>query len=232
MLGTIDALFLGMVLFVGGHFALSSRPIRDPLSASIGEQRFLGLYSLLMLAALVWTLMAYGAAPYIPVWEPAPATRWVPNVLMPFAAILLVAGLTTRNPTAVGGETVMQDPEVVKGILTITRHPFLWGVGLWAIGHLATNGDLASMVLFGGIGLLAFAGMPALDAKMQRKVEAAWGPIALTTSILPFRAVAEGRVKLDLAGIGWWRLLGGLTVWAALYGAHPYYAGMWPHPGL
>jgi len=67
---------------------------------------------------------------------------------------------------------------------------------------------------------------------MQRRMGAAWGPVALTTSILPFRAVAERRVKLDLAGIGWWRLLLGLAVWAALYGAHPFYAGVWPHPGL
>lgn len=232
MLGTIDGLILGVILFVGGHFVLSSRPIRDPLAESVGEQRFLALYSVLMLAALVWTILAYGAAPFLPVWEPGPLTRWVPNILMPFAVITLVAGLTTRSPTAVGGETVAREPNAVKGILTITRHPFLWGVGLWGVGHLAANGDLASIVLFGGVTVLAFAGMPALDAKMHRKMEAAWGPIVLTTSILPFRAVIERRVVLDLAGIGWWRVLLGLAVWAALYGGHAFYAGVWPHPGF
>jgi uncharacterized membrane protein len=53
----------------------------------------------------------------------------------------------------------------------------------------------------------------------------------MTTSILPFLAVVQGRTRLDLAGIGWWRPGLGLLVWIALYGAHPYYAGVWPHPG-
>ncbi len=31
----------------------------------------------------------------------------------------------------------------------VMRHPFLWGVTLWAVAHLLTNGDLASLLLFG-----------------------------------------------------------------------------------
>ena len=100
MLGTIDGLILGVILFVGGHFVLSSRPIRDPLAESVGEQRFLALYSVLMLAALVWTILAYGAAPFLPVWEPGPLIRWVPNILMPFAVITLVAGLRMTGMVA------------------------------------------------------------------------------------------------------------------------------------
>ena len=135
-----------------------------------------------------------------------------------------------KSSASSSGE-MMAEPTTLKGILTITRHPFLWGTGLWSLGHLATNGDLASILLFGAVAVLSFAGMPALDAKLRRKVDSAWGPVAMTTSVIPFLAVIQGRTSLDLAGIGWWRLGLGVLVWVLLYGAHPYYAGVWPHPG-
>lgn len=232
MLGTIDALLLGLVVFVGGHFALSAPPVRDPAVRRIGEERFRGLYALVALAALLWTVLAYGAAPYIEVWSPPAWTRWIPNLLMPVAAVLLVAGVTTRNPTAVGGETALDEPNAVKGVLTITRHPFLNAAGLWAAAHLTSNGDLASILLFGAIAVLAYGGMPALDAKVRRRTESAWGPIALTTSRTPFLAALQRRVAVDWRGIGLWRVALGLLLWAALYGLHPMYTGVWPHPVL
>ena len=230
MLGTIDAVIIGVLAFTGGHFLLSAIPLRDRAIEAIGEEKFRGLYSLVMLGALVWLILAFREAPYLEVWLPGPATKWIPNILMPFACILLVSGITTRSPTSVGGEAMLAEPTTFKGILTITRHPFLWGTGLWSIGHLSTNGDLASILLFGGIAVLSFAGMPALDAKIRHKVDSAWGPVAMTTSVIPFLAVIQGRTRLDLAGIGWWRLGLGIVVWVLLYGAHPYYAGVWPHP--
>ncbi|EDP63813.1 hypothetical protein BAL199_14297 [alpha proteobacterium BAL199] len=230
MLGTIDALFIGLAAFVGGHFVLSSPPLRDPLVRRLGEERFRVLYASAALAALLWTILAYEAAPFIEVWLPPWWTYWIPNLAMPLAAILLVAGVTTRNPTAVGGESALDDPNAVRGVLTITRHPFLNAVGLWALTHLTTNGDLASMALFGGMALLAYAGMPALDAKMQRRLKSTWGPMALTTSCVPFLAALQGRVRIDWSGIGLWRLALGLVLWAALYGLHPFYTGVWPHP--
>src|SRR3546814_6631011 len=107
---------------------------------------------------------------------------------MPVAAVLLVAGITTRSPTAVGGDAVLDDPRTVRGILTITRHPFLNATGLWALAHLAANGDLASILLFGALALLSYAGMAALDGKLRRRMAAAWGPVAMTTSRTPLLA--------------------------------------------
>lgn len=232
MLGTIDALIVGLAGFVGGHFLLSSPPLREPLVRALGEERFRGLYALLALATLIWTVLAFGRAPYVEVWAPPPWTRWVPNLAMPLAAILLVAGVTTRNPTAVGSESAIDDPRAVRGILTVTRHPFLNATGLWALAHLAANGDLASMLLFAGIAILSYAGMPSLDAKTRRRTEAAWGPIVMTTSRTPFLAALQGRVGVDWRGIGLWRLGLGLLLWVALYGLHPMYAGVWPHPAI
>ncbi len=230
MFGTIEALLLGLVVFVGGHFALSSPPLRDPAVRALGEERFRGLYALLALASLIWTVLAFRDAPFVAVWSPPPWTRWIPNLLMPLATVLLVAGVTTRNPSAVGGESVLEEPNAVRGILTVTRHPFLNGVGLWAAAHLAANGDLASMLLFGAVALLAYGGMTSLDARMRRRADAAWGPVEMTTSHMPFLAAQQGRVRIDWRGIGLWRVALGLVLWAALYGLHPMYAGVWPHP--
>lgn len=235
MLGSLDALIIGMIAFVGGHFALASLPIRQPIAEKIGENGFRGVYSLLMLAALVWTIKAYGAAPYIEVWSPPLWSARVPNVVMPFACILLVTSVTTRNPTGMGGESILAEPRPLRGIMTVTRHPMLWGFGLWGLSHLSTNGDAASMLLFGGIAVLSFLGMPAIDGKMAAKLkrdgqEGNWGPVALTTSIIPFQAALEGRTTIDWSGIGLWRVGLGLAIWAALYGTHSLYAGVWPHP--
>jgi hypothetical protein len=39
------------------------------------------------------------------------------------------------------------------------RHPMLLAVVLWAVGHLLVNGDIASFVLFGGLGLWGLISM-------------------------------------------------------------------------
>lgn len=42
-----------------------------------------------------------------------------------------------------------QGADIARGIVRITRHPFLWGVALWALVHFIVNGDLASVILSG-----------------------------------------------------------------------------------
>jgi len=87
------------------------------------------------------------------------------------AFLLAVIGLTTSNPTIVGEEgRVARPPE---GIVRVTRHPFLIGVGLWAVVHLIANGDLASFIFFGSLAVTALAGTVSIDAKRRR----ALGPL-------------------------------------------------------
>ncbi len=51
------------------------------------------------------------------------------------------------------------------------------------------------------------------------------GPIALTTSVLPFAALASGRAKVGLREIGVWRLLAGVALYLALLLAHEPFIG-------
>jgi uncharacterized membrane protein len=224
----LNALFAATLLFVGGHFLLSGDPLRSRLVEILGETLFRGFYSLVMLAAFAAMLASYGEAPRTPLWSPPPAFNLVPLLVMPIAAVLLVAALTTPNPTMVGGEKVLDGrPEsAAVGILTVTRHPFLWATALWAACHLFVRGDAASIILLVGILVLSLGGMVHIDRRREAALGSDWGPVALTTSRLPFQAVLQGRCKLDLAGIGWARVLGGLALYAALLPAHGWLLGV------
>ncbi len=231
MEASLSSLAAATAIFVGGHFVLSSRAVRRPMAARLGEGPRSGLYALLVLAAFVWMLWAYGQAPRVGLW-PSPAwARYLPLLVMPVAAVLAVAGLSTRNVTLVGGEAAAQAPDPAPGIMRVTRHPFLWAVALWALSHLPANGDAASLILMGGMLVLAFGGMAHIDARRRDALGAAWGPNELTTSVIPFAAIAGGRTTMDGAGIGWQRLAGGVAIYLALLFAHEALIGVSPLPG-
>lgn len=220
MIGTIESLALAAAAFVGGHFILSSLPVRQGLMAMLGENGFRGTYSLVAIGSFVWMLYAYGAAPYMELWSLNDGLRYVPILVLPFACLFAVVGITTRTATGVGGEKLLDDPHPVRGIATITRHPFLWGVALWGIAHIIANGDLASLILFGGLVVLALGGMAHIDHRRRETAGAGWGPVALRTSAIPFLAVLQGRTKIDWSGIGITRPLAGLAVYVVFLAAH------------
>lgn len=232
MLESTNALIAATLAFVGGHFLLSSRPLRPFLNERLGERAFRIIYSATMTAALLWMIAAYRGAPFVPLWQPPAALAWVPLLVMPFACILLVAGLTSPNPTLVGGERFLDgapgSPAI--GILSVTRHPFLWGTGLWALSHLCINGDFSSIIVMGGIAVLSFGGMHHIDLRRESNLGATWGPMKLTTSVVPFAAALSGRTKVDWRGIGWWRPVLGLVVYAALLHLHRGLTGVSPLP--
>jgi uncharacterized membrane protein len=157
--------------------------------------------------------MAFRSAPFDPLWVAGPLARHVPLVLMPFALLLIVGGVSTPNPTAVGQGPDADAPEPAHGILRVTRHPLMWGIAIWAIAHILANGDLASLVFFGAFAALALGGTLLIDAKRTRLNERGWGVFLQRTSNLPLGAVLQGRQKLvlrEITGRQW-------LVTAALY---------------
>ncbi len=231
MTGTLSALALAMLAFVGGHFVLSAPAPRRTLVSMVGERAFAAIYSALMILAFIWMVAAYRVAPPRIIWDFGSAVNFVPIVVMPFALMLAVLGLIARNPTAVMGEGfVAKQGPVVRGPATITRHPFLSGAALWAIAHLIANGDVASILLFGGLACLAIGGMYAIDHKRALKLGDAWQAFAAQTSRMPFAAALSGRTRIDWAGIGWARPLLGLVLYAVLFLFHDALFGVpvWP----
>lgn len=217
-------LALAVLAFVGGHFLLSSAPMRTPIVARIGERAFSGLYSALMLAAFVWMVTAFRTAPFIPLWSAPPAARIIPIVVMPFACLLLVGGLTVRNPTLVM-QSVAMSGDPAPGLLKMTRHPVMWAFGLWALAHLIVNSEAAAVLLFGGLAVLALVGTLAIDAKRRARDPAGFARLAAQTSNTPLIALIVGRTRLHFGDIGWWRLLLAAALYVALIFAHPFFSG-------
>jgi uncharacterized membrane protein len=112
--------------------------------------------------------------------------------------------------------------------LRITRHPFLWGFAIWAVAHLLVTGDLASLIFFGALLLLAIVGPGSIDAKRKRAFGAQWMRFAESTSSVPFLAISQGRNTLELAEIGWWRVAIALVLYAVFLGAHSWLFGVSP----
>jgi uncharacterized membrane protein len=219
MTGSLPALVAAAVFFVASHFTLSHPLLRDAIVGGLGEKPFRALHGVVDLAALAWLILAYTSAPYVELWPPVMASRYVPLAIMPIVTILLVCGLTTRNPTAMYWEKPGEgDP--VPGILKVTRHPVMWAVILWALAHMAPNGDVGSIIFFAAFATMAGVGMGAIDRRRQRLMGDAWGAIAATTSNMPFAALLGGRTRLDFREIGIWRMVGGIFLYGALMLAH------------
>ncbi|MDB5445276.1 MAG: hypothetical protein JWQ97_593 [Phenylobacterium sp.] len=216
--------------FVLIHLLVSGTRVRDAITARVGQGPYMGAFSLASLAGLVWLGFAFAASRNSAgndlLWSVAPAARWVQLVLQLAAVTFVIVGLTTPNPTSLRQEKTLDRPDVVRGMLRVTRHPFLWGVAIWALGHLLVNGDAASVVLFASLLALAIFGTASIDAKRRRALGRKWDAFAAQTSNLPFLAIAQRRQRLALGEIGWWRLALAVLVWAALAWGHPYLFGV------
>lgn len=223
-------LLAAAAFFLSIHLLVSGTRLRDAVIGRIGQGPYTGLFSAASAAGLIWLGLAFahgrGETWNTAYWSLTPATRHIQLGLQLVAMLLIVPGLATPNPASVRQESVLDRPDAVKGMLRITRHPFLWGVAIWAVGHLIVNGERASIVLFGAMFLLALAGAASIDAKRRRALGPAWDAFAAQTSSLPFGAILAGRQKLSLAEIGWWRIALAVIVWAVLTWAHPLLFGV------
>src|SRR5882724_13274083 len=174
-------LVLASVFLPLSHFLIASTSLRDKLVGRWGERTYSRGYSLLSVAAFVWLGFAYHNAPTVVLW---PSPRWLEPALAPvvlLAGILVVAGLTTPNPVIVRSEALFDRPDIVRGILRISRNAFFWGAGIFSIAYLIILGDVAGLLTFGSIGFLGIAGASVLDAKKARQQGKAWDAFSAVT---------------------------------------------------
>ena len=224
------SLIAAAAFFLAIHLLVSGTRVRDALTGRIGLGPYMGVFSLSSVAGLAWLGIAFAQARHADAqaafWDITPATRLTQIALQLLAVLLIVPGLTTPNPTSVRQESALDRPDLVRGMLRITRHPFLWGVAIFSAGHLLVNGDAASIILFGTLFVLSVLGTASIDAKRRRALGAKWDAFATQTSNVPFAAIAQGRQRLNLGEIGWWRIALAVAVWGLLGWAHPYLFGV------
>lgn len=225
MTGNLSHLIWALGLFVGSHFVLSWTPVRTRAVAAMGEAAFRGVYSALSLVTFAWIVAAYVAAPLVEVWQPPMALRHLPLTIMPIAFVLLVAGYTVRNPSAV---VVLGAPGRTPGIIKVTRHPVMWAVGLWGIVHSLANGDAATMILAGAMAVLAVGG--AWHIEIRRAADPAWQALCAESSFVPFVGLLRGRVRVTVGEVGWGRIVGGFALYGVVLWFHAAWFGISPFP--
>lgn len=173
----------GLGLFAAPHFLKRLAP---DWRARQGDW-VKGLVSVLLILSIVLMSRGYRAADPVILWPRVEALVHLNNLLNLVAVYLFVA-------SNAGGR--------VAGRM---RHPQLTAVKVWAVSHLLVNGDLASVILFGG--LLAWAVAEVILINRQTE----WAPVAE-----PVPWAREG-VTVVIA----------LVAYAAITYAH-IWLGVWP----
>ena len=178
-------LILGLIVWVAAHlFKRLASGMRAGMQARMGK-RSKALFAAVILASLVLIIVGYRGADLVTVYTPGSGMTHLNNTLMLFALVIYSAGMS-------------------KGVLwTRVRHPQLVGTSLWAVAHLAVNGDLASVLLFGTMLAWAVATI-----------------FIVTAQDGPWQRPVAGKLKRDLVMVGGvlvaYGLIAGLHVWAGL----------------
>jgi uncharacterized membrane protein len=229
---TLYDFLLALAAFLAAHVLPARLGWRDRIAERIGERSYQLGYSLLSVVLLAWLIKAALAAPVVPLW---PGALWQYHLalgLMVPACILLVAAAFSPNPLSISFHASGYD-RAYPGIVGVTRHPLLWGFALWSIAHLVANGDLVSLILFGGFGLFSFGGLVILDRRKRRQLGTHWPELAAATSVVPFVAwfrhpsARRWRGASLLIALG-----GGAGLYALLLTLHPLVIGPDPASAL
>lgn len=127
-------LIAGVVLWSVSHLFPAAAPgARANLAAKFGEGPYKGLFALDIILALVLIVLGWKAATPTLIYAAPLYGSPVPSIFLVIAILLFV---TSRAP---------------NNLKRYIRHPQLSAVLFWGTGHLLTNGDSRSLVLFGGL---------------------------------------------------------------------------------
>ncbi len=178
-------LTLGVILWAAAHFFKRLAPgVRAPMG-----DKGKGLVAVAIVASLLMMIFGYRGAEFIHVWAPPTWTVHLNNLMMLIA--VFVYGMSATKGR-------------LRGKM---RHPQLTAVKIWAVAHLLVNGDLASIILFGGMLAWAVASV-----------------ILINRSEVWVRP-APGEAKKDILLV-----VITLVLFGVMTGIHAW-LGVWPFPG-
>jgi len=166
-------LVLGIVLWWLAHLQKSVTPrFCDAMTERFGEERRRGIIAGLILLSVVLMIIGFRMAPYAHLYTTPSWGIHLNNLLMLIVIFLLGVGRSSGRARC------------------WLRHPMLLGIVIWAGAHLLVNGDLASLVLFGGLAAWAIVSILTINMRDGNWARPDPGPlkgdvkhIALTVAI-------------------------------------------------
>lgn len=187
-------LILGLILWWAGHLLKRLAPgVRRDMTKALGEGPAKGIIGLVLMAAAALIVLGFWQAEPVWLYTPLPGIGHLTNILMLASLFLMGVGPAGGRMSA------------------MFRHPMLWGLFLWSVSHLLVNGDSASVVLFGGLGLWV-----PVQIRLINQHEGAW------ERPMPGDSLQDWKLGLGvlfmycvIAGIHW---LFGINVFAGTYG--------------
>lgn len=181
-------LISGLILWIAAHLFKRLAP---DLRASMGMPGK-GVIAVVILAALVLMIIGYRSAEFIYVWSP-------PSFLVHVNNLAMIVAFWVYGSSAAKGSKAWPAYK--------TRHPQLLAVKIWAVAHLLVNGDLASIILFGG--LLAWA---VVSVILINRAEPVW--------TAPAPAGPATYIRLAVITVVLFGIVAAIHVWL----------GVWPFP--
>ena len=182
-------LIIGVLLWSCAHLYPSLFPNRrSQLNERLGS-KYRGIFALTIVFSIVLIVLGWRSTLPYPIYDVPSWGRHLNMVTMFFAILLLGAG------SAKG----------ISRIKQYIRHPMLTAVIVWGFGHLLANGDIRSIILFGGM--------------------TTWAIVSLVTIS---RAEGTWVKPAEVAGVKREGILLGLTVaiYLVLFMSHRWFAGV------
>lgn len=131
-------LALGVALFAICHLTLALPEAKAALRQRFGK--FFGPgFGIISILPLVLIVLGWRMAPVEVIYDAPSWGRIATFIFVLFAFLCLTIFLFRGS------------------LRQKLRFPLAWGVVFWSVGHLCANGDLASLILFGGMLLYALA---------------------------------------------------------------------------
>ncbi|EKE45590.1 NnrU family protein [Oceaniovalibus guishaninsula JLT2003] len=183
-------LVLGVALWWATHLFKRVAPgARQAMQMRLGNGSK-GIFALLLVVSVVLMVLGYRRADFIPVYYPPEWGVHVTDLAMYFAIALFGLG-HSKSP-----------------LRAKLRHPQLTGFSVWAASHLLVNGDLASLILFGGLLVWALVEIPLINARV--------------TDYVPYsNGTTAGTVRLAVIAAVLYVIIATIHTWL----------GVWPFPG-
>jgi uncharacterized membrane protein len=186
----VTLLVAGLLLWTFAHVFKRAFPeTRARIDERLGAGPAKGAFATVLVLAVVLMVIGYRQAAFVSLYTPPAWTVHLNNLLMIVAVALFGAGKSKGRARS------------------WFRHPMLLGVTVWGFAHLLVNGDIASLVLFGGLIAWANVNMQIINLREG-----------------PWQRPEPGPFSGDL------RLLGiTLVVYAIISAVHAW-LGVWPFP--